>query len=585
MSATAAATAFPVRRMVEEDVAESVLESTRENLLPLLLLSFQSLQEQQRQQQQQPVLFSNAAKVAAAILLLSAYYWSKKGKGDDDEEAGRKPKRVAVVGGGIAGVGAAYALRKAGIDAVVFEKKPKLGGNAKSFTWNVEGTKVETGLAVLAYPDQYFHSYCEMMREMNLPEGKHHELKYLVAEKNFRETSSTGKAGTTQVVFSHHYDTFTPEPWLVKDLAKWEWMVSVIKRVNAFFSPCDYKSLYRMSLLNPLNLISLKRLCYLCGISDLFWQRVFVPVHTSTFLEVEMGDVPAVMGELLADMIPLSGGQAPQMKAWPTTAYELFAKLQKEWPQGAVHTNCEVEKLAFTTLGVQVFTEDTVDDLPELFDAVIFACAAAPAQQILSRSEGGRFNSFLKWLEDYLLRNIKYTVDRDKTFERGMVHSNADAVFPPELKHQLLNEHCNYMEVDGANPESMENHFILSSWAPTASGPEVKGKLPMLVSYNCEDKLKGVKAEWTVTSRDAHPCLTMWQSAATMALWPVLQGFRDKQVYYCGSAFTPGNGHDLSLLSGFVVASELGAPYPFPHHKQGQADFDRLRGMMLGPWA
>lgn len=380
--------------------------------------------------------------------------------------------------------------------------------------------------------------------------------------------------------------SFQQEEWLKRDLERWEYMISFITRVNAFFSPCEYKSLYRMSMLNPLNLISLKRFCSLWGISPLFWERVFVPVHTSTFLETEMGDVPAMMGELLADMIPLSGGKIPSMKAWPTTAYELFEKMAQQWPKDAVRTSCAVEKLAFTASGgVQVFHEDTVDDLPELFDAVIFACAAPSAQQILQESEGGRFNSFSKWLESYLLRNITYTVDRDKTFERGVVHSDANAVFPKELRAQLLEHHCNYMEVDGANPTNMENHFIISSWAPTATEPQVKGKLPMLVSYNCEEKLRNVKAEWTVTSRDAHPCLTMWQSGTSVALWPLLQGFRNKQVYYCGSAFTPGNGHDLSLLSGFVVASELGAPYPFPESKEGSADFARLRRMMLGMWA
>lgn len=39
-------------------------------------------------------------------------------------------------------------------------------------------------------------------------------------------------------------------------------------------------------------------------------------------------------------------------------------------------------------------------------------------------------------------------------------------------------------------------------------------------------------------------------------------------------------GHDLSLLSGFVVAHALGADYPFPDDKEARKDFDRLRVLM-----
>ena len=34
-------------------------------------------------------------------------------------------------------------------------------------------------------------------------------------------------------------------------------------------------------------------------------------------------------------------------------------------------------------------------------------------------------------------------------------------------------------------------------------------------------------------------------------------------MYFCGSTVTPGNGHDLSFLSGLVAASECGADFPY----------------------
>ena len=43
---------------------------------------------------------------------------------------------------------------------------------------------------------------------------------------------------------------------------------------------------------------------------------------------------------------------------------------------------------------------------------------------------------------------------------------------------------------------------------------------------------------------------------------------------------TPGNGHDLSLCSGFAAAAAIGADYPFAADADAAADFARLRGIM-----
>ena len=107
----------------------------------------------------------------------------------------------------------------------------------------------------------------------------------------------------------------------------------------------------------------------------------------------------------------------------------------------------------------------------------------------------------------------------------------------------------------------------------------------MLVTYNADDKLKHSKTEWVSTSREAHPCLTWMQLGSSVTLWPLLQGARNEQTYFCGSAVLPANGHDLSFLSGLVAAAELGAPYPFPGNTEAHADYLRLRSMMLGLWA
>jgi len=51
-------------------------------------------------------------------------------------------------------------------------------------------------------------------------------------------------------------------------------------------------------------------------------------------------------------------------------------------------------------------------------------------------------------------------------------------------------------------------------------------------------------------------------------------------LYYCSNWTTPGNCHDMSLLSGFLCAHAIGAEYPFPDEREARKDFHRLNDLM-----
>ena len=68
---------------------------------------------------------------------------------------------------------------------------------------------------------------------------------------------------------------------------------------------------------------------------------------------------------------------------------------------------------------------------------------------------------------------------------------------------------------------------------------------------------------------------------ASNLLFPLFQGTRNGTAWFCGSGVAAANGHDLSLLSGFVVAREIGAPFPFARNAAAVGDFERLQKMML----
>jgi len=87
-----------------------------------------------------------------------------------------------VVGGGIAGCGAAFSLHKSGFDVEIYEKKPTIGGNGKVMEWDVEGEKVRTGLSVLAWPEELFHTYNSLVEDLKVP-SEMHDLRYFISEK------------------------------------------------------------------------------------------------------------------------------------------------------------------------------------------------------------------------------------------------------------------------------------------------------------------------------------------------------------------------------------------------------------------
>ena len=75
----------------------------------------------------------------------------------------------------------------------------------------------------------------------------------------------------------------------------------------------------------------------------------------------------------------------------------------------------------------------------------------------------------------------------------------------------------------------------------------------------------------------AHPLYSGWNVMAQLSL-RLVQGRHG--VYYCSNWTTPGNCHDMSLLSGFICAHAVGAAYPFPEDVDANKDFHRLRDLM-----
>ena len=100
------------------------------------------------------------------------------------------------------------------------------------------------------------------------------------------------------------------------------------------------------------------------------------------------------------------------------------------------------------------------------------------------------------------------------------------------------------------------------------------------MSEDDSDTASNLKAELirgTVHNDWNHPILNP-VSLACQFLLRFVQGYNG--VYFCGSLATPGNGHDLSFLSGLAIARAIGAAFPFADSSLCTSDLAKLEKLM-----
>ena len=528
------------------------------------------------------------------------------------------PKRVAVIGGGIAGFGAAHALASSGIEVDLFEACEQPGGNAKTHEW---GDGVVTGLSVLAWPPEYFRNYAALLRQLQLPTMKVDLSFYL------RRPDGASFVHGRRSELGDRYE---------KDLMRWARLVSRVRGCNRLFADSSAKSLYHFSLCNPMNFLSLRFLCRLHGISSGFWDDVITPLHCTTFLTTDLTSIPALVVPTIDDLIPLDG--TPQLTSWVGSSRSVFEGITAAGgPRLRVHCGEHVETVrqdSHSRWSVKAQSADGFESMHFGFDRVVFASNAPHAASALpsafdasssSKAAGFSPSSWLWWGARLLLSSAVYSDEDCPMFRAGVIHSDP-TVLPPDAREEVTARCCNYIEAyqpaaGGRGALEWENTFVLSSWYPSVTASSVQAQSPepesvrasrrgklrrsrsppvrrpvvsnaarapakgggaegdgrhRFVSYGLRNADRISAKEGEVLNRTNHPALSPSFLAMTMLL-RLCQG--QQGIFFCGNMATPGNGHDLSLCSGLAVAAAMGARYPF-EDAEAAADLARLRKIL-----
>jgi len=449
-------------------------------------------------------------------------------------------EKIGVVGGGIAGVGAAWSLHSAGYEVELFEKCPALGGNAKTFRWTVEGGHADSPLLVVAWPRMYYHNYELLLRELGVGIEKL-PISYFVQTPDGHFCQD----GNTEL-----QRRFAPE------FRRWRKLVAFVTKVNDFFLPKNKRdSMYHFSYFNPLNLIPLYWMARLFGISSAFWDTIFVPIHCASFITTSMRGVPAVILPLLESIVPLE--EPTQMGTWRGAPRQVFDRMTEPFAD-KVHTDHEITSVKRSNGGFVI--GDAKGRTYEV-DQVVFACDATSVLNALESPS---------WLQRLLFSKAQYVDDVDPTFSRFVVHSDA-SILPEKHRERILADFNTYSEIDEVG--ALECTFVIS-----AQNPSIKDEgVPMLVTFNSKKAIGSVQKRIELP----HPTHTMsLRNLIIMSMMRFVQG--KDGMHYCGTFTTPEGGHDLSFMSGLVAANAIGAPYPFSlDNPTAVADFNQMQRMML----
>ncbi|KAJ1451092.1 hypothetical protein M885DRAFT_499772 [Pelagophyceae sp. CCMP2097] len=380
-----------------------------------------------------------------------------------------------------------------------------------------------------------------------------------------------------------------------------------------------------LGMLNPLNVVPLYTLCRAVGVTEAWWDIVFTPHYTASFLVDELRPFPAVFAPIIEAQIPLlPTAQNSWQGASSRSAHDCNITTCVTWKDAGTGIRAVFKKMC---QDVDVRTDTRVCNVTVLpngakrvldehggvaeVERVVFAC---PCNAI------GNMYPQRSAVTEVVLNAPVYADDHHPAtgHMHAVMHSD-DTVIDERYRADFLKRGSNYVEItrlaDGPGVYDLpleEKPVMLISHAlgegKSIDESKIRGggnharerprRRHTTMDQDCRQSRKtGAAFGDTVETPRAHPLYSGWNVAAQLSLRlaqgtdgarlpplchrsPLQHRFAESGVYYCSNWATPGNCHDMSLLSGFLCAAAIGAAYPFPREVEAKKDFYRLNELM-----
>ena len=445
------------------------------------------------------------------------------------------PRRIAIIGGGISGLGAAWALARHPdrFEFRLYEANDRVGGNAVTADMPQEdGGSVPFDISVTAcIPSVYNHILLLMER-------------FGIELLDTRFSYSVKYHGR---LYAHDFDSDIRAE-LEPEIRKFQRILRGLHRIG-WLSRAKSKLL---NFLNPFNYISMGALLNLAGFSGDFRYKVLKPMFVNFLMATNVFDMPAALFARYLEFFDIES--ATPMQTWDQGTRHLYAKLTAGF-RDRIYLERPVRRVHRRPTHVEV--EDR-EGVRETFDEVIFACNANQTLMMLSDPT---------LLERSILSSVRY---ESELHNHAIVHSDASVL--PDNEVRPLATRSNHVEQYGSRPDNYEITYIMHNQQPWA----VRSERPCLVTYNPISRIDDGKivGRWWFQ----HVVHDVRQITLTVPLFRLIQGRR--RTWHCG-AHTLVNSQETCFVSGLAAAIQLGADYPFDD-EEARRSFNHYGSVMYG---
>ena len=410
-----------------------------------------------------------------------------------------RPLSIAVVGGGISGLSAAWLLARGGHDVTLFEAETRLGGH--SHTVEADGIPVDTGFIV--YNEQAYPNLTALFAHLKVP-TRPAEMTFAVSLDEGRlEYSGTDLGG----LFAQKRNLASPRFWaMLRDLLR-------------FYrkAPADVAKLGQISLDDYL-----AREGYGAGFREDHLYPMAAAVWSTPVSRI--GAYPAASFIRFCENHGLL--KLADRPIWRTVdgGSRVYVAALARALEGRVRMGVSVRGINRVSDGVKIV--DAAGDVRQ-FDHVVIAAHADQAMAMLEDTSDE---------ERRLLRAFTYQPNE------AVLHSDA-ALMP---RRRRVWSSWNYASERGSDGQRLS----VTYWMNPLQG--ISNEVPLFLTLN---PLRQPRADSVIHRQTYHhPLFDAGAMAAQRQLWS-LQGVRG--TWFCGAWFGAGF-HEDGLQAGLAVAEQLG---------------------------
>ena len=427
------------------------------------------------------------------------------------------PRRIAIVGAGISGLGVAWALHHHPdrFDFRLFEAQDRIGGNAITAEMpQDDGTSIPFDISVTACIPSVYHHMVLFLQQ--------HGIELV-------DTRFSYSVRYRDAIYAHDFDSDLRRQ-LQPEIEKFQRLLRRLK----WFGRLSRSRSRLLNALNPFNYVSMNAVLNMGGFSGDFRYKILKPMFVNFLMATNVFDMPASMFARYLEFFDIES--ATPMRTWDRGSRRIYECMSEAF-RDKIHLDRPVRKVRRHPSHVIVEDEN---GKTETFDDVVFACNANQTLMILDRPT---------FLERHLLSSIRY---ESELHNHTVVHSDASVL--PDNAARPLASRSNHIEQYGARPDNYEITYIMHNQQPWAK----RSDKPCLVTYNPVsriDESKIVRTWWF-----QHIVHDVRHVALLIHLFRFVQGRR--RTWHCG-AHTLINSQETCFVSGLVTARQIGADYPF----------------------